>query len=183
MKPGSKFNIDDFIKENTSSADILSQFKGTISEKKSDRILDNMEGLFAEQETRIRKRILIAASEILQNVYMHNEYPLYPAVFLATRTRQGFKIDCGNAVSITRRTVVEKRIREANRKAGGSMRDNARQSEAEVSTPETTEGIASSGLGLLEIRRKAGMPLDFAFTIIDNETFFFHLIVKFNMGE
>ncbi|HPE99084.1 MAG TPA: DUF6272 family protein [Bacteroidales bacterium] len=182
MKPGSKFNIDDFIKENINSSDVLSQFKGTISEKKSDRILDNMEGLFGEQETRIRKRILLAASEILQNVSMHNEYPLYPAVFLATRTRQGFKIDCGNAVSITRRTVVEKRIREANRKAGGSMKDNVRQAEAEKPTiADISNG--SSGLGLLEIRRKAGMPLDFAFTIIDNETFFFHLIVKFNMGE
>lgn len=182
MKPGSKFNIDDFIKENINSSEVLSQFKGTITEKKSDRILDNMEDLFGEQETRIRKRILLASSEILQNVYMHNEYPLYPAVFLATRTRQGFKIDCGNAVSITRRTVVEKRIREANRKAGGSMKDNMRQSEAEKpAIIETANG--STGLGLLEIRRKAGMPLDFAFTIIDNETFFFHLIVKFNMGE
>jgi len=182
MKPGSKFNIDDFIKENINSSEVLSQFKGTITEKKSDRILDNMEDLFGEAETRIRKRILLAASEILQNVYMHNEYPLYPAVFLATRTRQGFKIDCGNAVSITRRTVVEKRIRDANRKAGGSMKDNMRQSEAEKpAIIENTNG--SSGLGLLEIRRKAGMPLDFAFTIIDNETFFFHLIVKFNMGE
>ncbi|HBG70191.1 MAG: hypothetical protein A2W93_10665 [Bacteroidetes bacterium GWF2_43_63] len=182
MKPGSKFNIDDFIKENINSADVISQFKGTISEKKSDRILDNMEGLFGEQETRIRKRILLAASEILQNIYMHNEYPLYPAVFLATRTRQGFKIDCGNAVSITRRTVVEKRIREANRKAGGSMKENVRQADAEKPViAESPNG--SNGLGILEIRRKAGMPLDFAFTIIDNETFFFHLIVKFNMGE
>lgn len=93
MKPGSKFNIDDFIKENINSSDVLSQFKGTISEKKSDRILDNMEGLFGEQETRIRKRILLAASEILQNVSMHNEYPLYPAVFLATRTRQGIRVN------------------------------------------------------------------------------------------
>jgi len=182
MKPGSKFNIDDFIKENINSSEVLSQFKGTISEKKSDRIIDNMEGLFGEQEVRIRKRILLAASEILQNMYMHNEYPLYPAVFLATRTRQGFKIDCGNAVSITRRTVVEKRIREANRKAGGSMKENVRQADAEKpAIIENTNG--STGLGLLEIRRKAGMPLDFAFTIIDNETFFFHLIVKFNMGE
>jgi glutaredoxin-related protein len=182
MKPGSKFNIDDFIKENINSSEVLSQFKGTISEKKSDRIIDNMEGLFGEQEVRIRKRILLAASEILQNMYMHNEYPLYPAVFLATRTRQGFKIDCGNAVSITRRTVVEKRIREANRKAGGSMKENVRQADAEKPViAENPNG--SSGLGLLEIRRKAGMPLDFAFTIIDNETFFFHLIVKFNMGE
>jgi hypothetical protein len=180
MKPGSKFNIDDFIKENIGAAEILSQFKGTISEKKSDRILDNMEDLFGEQEARIRKRILIAASEILQNIYSHNEYPLYPAVFLATRTRTGFKIDCGNAVSITRRTVVEKRIREANRKAGGSIRDNVRQADTEkmASTPGE-----SGGIGFLEIRRKAGMPIDFAFTIIDNETFFFHLIVKFNMGE
>ena len=183
MKPGSKFNIDDFIKENINSAEVLSQFKGTITEKKSDRILDNMESLFSESEIRIRKRILIAASEILQNVYMHNEYPLYPAVFLATRTRQGFKIDCGNAVSITRRTIVEKRIREANRKAGGSIKDNVRQSETTVSSTETNESICSNKLGLLEIRRKAGMPLDFAFTIIDNDTFFFHLIVKFNMGE
>lgn len=181
MKPGSKFNIDDFIKENINTAEVLSQFKGTISEKKSDRILDNMEDLFGEQEIRIRKRILIAASEILQNVVRHNEYPLYPAVFLATRTRQGFKIDCGNAVSITRRTVVEKRIREANRKAGGSMKDNFRQAEADAE--KSAGNDISGGLGLLEIRRKAGMPLDFAFTIIDNETFFFHLIAKFNMGE
>jgi len=183
MKPGSKFNIDDFIRENINSSDVLSQFKGTISEKKSDRILDNMEGLFGEPEMRIRKRILLAASEVLQNIVYHNEYPLYPAVFLATRTRQGFKIDCGNAVSITRRTVVEKRIREANRKAGGSMKDNVRQSEAESEVPVVTDLSNSVGLGLLEIRRKAGMPLDFAFTIIDNDTFFFHLIVKFNMGE
>ena len=181
MKPGSKFNIDDFIRENTGSADILSQFKGTITEKKSDRILDNMEGLFGEAEMRIRKRILLAASEILQNIVFHNEYPLYPAVFLATRTRQGFKIDCGNAVSITRRTVVEKRIREANRKAGGSMKDNVRQTEAEP--PVVADINNQAGLGFLEIRRKAGIPLDFAFTIIDNDTFFFHLIVKFNMGE
>lgn len=87
MKPGSKFNIDDFVKENIGSSEVLTQFKGTISEKKSDRIIDNMEALFGEHENRIRKRILIAASEILQNIYTHNEYPLYPAVFLATRTR------------------------------------------------------------------------------------------------
>lgn len=177
MKPGSKFNIDDFIKENTVAAEVISKFKGTITDRKSDRIIDNMEDLFGEQETRIRKRILIASVEILQNMIKHNEYPLYPAVFLATRTRQGFRIDCGNAVSITRRTVVEKRIRDANRKAGGSIKDNVRQAEAEPSID------GNAGLGLLEIRRKAGMPLDFAFTVIDNDTFFFHLIAKFNMGE
>ncbi len=182
MKPGSKFNIDDFVKENIGSSEVLTQFKGTISEKKSDRIIDNMEALFGEHENRIRKRILIAASEILQNIYTHNEYPLYPAVFLATRTRQGFKIDCGNAVSIARRAIIEKRIREVNRKSGGSMRDNIRQSNAEIVKNENATS-ESNGLGLLEIRRKAGMPLDFAFTIIDDETFFFHLIVKFNMGD
>ncbi len=179
MKPGSKFNIDDFVRENTAAAELLAQFKGTITDRKSDRIIDNMEDLFGEAERKIRKRILIAATEILNNVIRHNEYPLYPAVFLATRTRQGFRIDCGNSVSITRRTVVEKRIRDANRKAGGSMRDNLRQSLAEGDMSVEP----NHGLGLLEIRRKAGMPLDFAFTVIDNDTFFFHLIVKFNMGE
>lgn len=179
MKPGSKFNIDDFIQENTVATDVLSRFKGTINDRKSDRIIDNMEGLFGEPEMRIRKRILIAAVEILQNISRHNEYPLYPAVFLATRTRQGFRIDCGNAVSVIRRTIIEKRIRDVNRKAGGSIRDNYRQAlaDAEISND------GGAGLGLLEIRRKAGMPLDFAFTVIDNDTFFFHLIVKFNMGE
>ncbi|PKP05237.1 MAG: hypothetical protein CVU11_00835 [Bacteroidetes bacterium HGW-Bacteroidetes-6] len=179
MKPGSKFNIDDFIRENTATSEILAQFKGTITDRKSGRILDSMEELFGEHEIRIRKRILIAGVEILQNIIKHNEYPLYPAVFLATRTRQGFRIDCGNAVSILRRTVVEKKIREANRKAGGSIRDNYRQALADSEL--SNEGGA--GLGMLEIRRKAGMPLDFAFTVIDNDTFFFHLIIKFNMGE
>lgn len=62
------------------------------------------------------------------------------------------------------------------------MRDNIRQSNAEIVKNENATS-ESNGLGLLEIRRKAGMPLDFAFTIIDDETFFFHLIVKFNMGD
>ena len=52
MKPGSKFNIDDFVKENIGSSEVLTQFKGTISEKKSDRIIDNMEALFREHENK-----------------------------------------------------------------------------------------------------------------------------------
>lgn len=178
MKPGSRFNIDDFLVENSIASDVLVQFKGTISEKKSDRIIDDMEVLFDEQEKKIRKRILIAAVEILQNVSKHNEYPLYPAVFLAVRNKYGFRIDCGNAISIQRRALVEKFIRDVNRKVAINAKENYRKAldEAELSDK------GGAGLGLLEIRRKAGMPLDFAFTVIDNETYFFHLIVKFNMS-
>ena len=178
MKPGARFNIDDFLVENSVGSEILVQFKGTITEKKSDRILDDMELLFGENEKKIRKRILIAAVEILQNVSKHNEYPLYPAVFLAVRNKMGFRIDCGNALSIQRRTIVEKLIRDANRKVAINAKENYKKALEE--TELNNKGGA--GLGLLEIRRKTGMPLDFAFTVIDDDTYFFHLIVKFNMS-
>jgi hypothetical protein len=175
MKPGSRFNIDDFLVENSVASDILMQFKGTISEKKSDRIIDDMEMLFDEREKLIRKRILIASLEILQNVSQHNEFPLYPSVFLAVRTKQGFRIDCGNAISIQRRALIEKLIRDVNRKVAINDKETYKKA------LEDSE-VSGRGLGLLEIRRKAGMPLDFAFTVIDNDTYFFHFIVKFNMS-
>ncbi len=153
MKPGSRFNIDDFLVENSIASDVLVQFKGTITEKKSDRIIDDMEVLFDDQEKKIRKRILIAAVEILQNVSKHNEFPLYPAVFLAIRNKQGFRIDCGNAISIQRRALIEKLIRDVNRKVAINAKDNYRKAldEAEFSDQ------GGAGLGLLEIRRKSNM--------------------------
>lgn len=173
MKAGSKFNIDEFIKEITIGHDVLLVFKGVLTERKADRILDDMEVHFTPQENTIRQRILLATHEILKNIIQHNEFPLHSSLFVLSRKKGTLVIDAGNVVTLNRRNVIEKRIREVNRKISNNSKDNSKSSPV----------VESEGIGFLEIRRKSGYPLDFSFTILDDDMFFFHLIVRFNLNE
>ncbi|MCX7697338.1 MAG: DUF6272 family protein [Bacteroidales bacterium] len=174
MKSGSKFNIDEFIKEITVGHEVLLIFKGVLTERKADRILDDMEVHFNPQENAIRQRILLATHEILKNIIQHNQFPLHFSLFVLSRKKGTLVIDAGNVVTLDRRNIIEKRIREVNRKLSHNSKEDLKNS---------FQNNSSEGIGFLEIRRKSGYPLDFSFTILDDDMFFFHLIVRFNLNE
>jgi hypothetical protein len=173
MKAGSKFNIDEYIREITVGADVLLTFKGALTERKADRILDDMEIHFNTEEKRNRQKILLTAHEILKNIIEHNEFPLHVSFFILSRKRQILTMDAGNVVTLHSRNIIEKRIREVNRR----FKENQELFTNDVSTEK------NEGLGFLEMRRKSGYPLDFSFILLDDDMYFYHLVVRFNFNE
>lgn len=114
-----------------------------------------------------RKRLFMFVLESLQNVQRHSNRNQHANMSLVvySKTDNGYTVSTGNVISNENIDTLKSKLDEVNKLETEDIRDVYRQmlSNAELSTK------GGAGLGLIEMAKKTGNRLDYAFYPIDNE--------------
>lgn len=122
--------------------------------------------------------------EMMQNVlnYSAERPPINPdpdhalsmGVVVVGQNGEGYFIYCGNRISNKDIAPIRNYIEEIRLLSKEELKNLYKVKRRQAFEP----GAKGAGLGLLEMARKAGKPLDYAFTPIDEEWSFFNLKVQ-----
>jgi len=174
-----KLNKRDLLKSHT----VLLEYEGKVDK---DVLLDTLakmeEALEKEQIDRQKKRKLVnIAIETLQNLQLHSfqaddsDYDIYPAFYL-TKTDGHINIIIGNLIDNSERPLLEDKLNKIN-----SLNDEEIKFLYGVIMEQTVVKFSSkggAGLGLIDMKKKSGRPLDFLFQPIDGSVSYFNLRVS-----
>ena len=165
-------------------------YRGSFTTKVTDTILSFTESNLKNEnvEKRIKKRVFFIIVEGLQNVTRHQstseseELASYPGLFVVQYKPDGYYITTGNLIRSSNKRNIKKLIDTINKLDKNELK--------KYSLEKLDEGKFSekggAGLGLIEIARKSGNKLIYAFSKINNQFSFFYMhskIIDFNAKQ
>ena len=136
----------------------------------------------AGSENSTKKRVFGVMIECLQNITQHSEKEEFrdSNMFMIGTTKDGYIINSGNVI---RREKVQDLARQLH-----SIKNMNESKLKEFSTKliqhESVSGDSGFGLGLVQIARKTGNSIEFAFEEVDEDHLFFTLrtLIDFNQS-
>ncbi len=161
------------------SENLLLGYKGEITDSLTANLLSLAENKLAmvEYNSRLKKKVFHILVEVLQNIY-HNFNDLinapndYKEVFIMIiRGVKSYDIIAGNYLKKQHCMKLQQRIDEVNSMDADSLRAKYR---IRLDQGEFTE-IGRAGLGIMDMVRKSGQPLEYDFLPVDEEYTFFSL--------
>ncbi len=163
------------------SEKLLIGYQGEITESLTTNLLSLAENKLAmvEYNSRLKKKVFHVLVEVLQNIY-HNFNNLskapksYMDIFIMIIKSNGtYEVVSGNYMLSKHTGKLENRINEVNQMDIDILRDEYRKKlDAGVISDE-----GRAGLGIMDMVRKSGNPLDYNFLSIDQNFSFFSLKV------
>lgn len=154
------------------SEKLILGYQGEITESLTTNLLSLAENKLAmvEYNSRLKKKVFHILVEVLQNIY-HNfnnltEAPVkYLDIYiLVIRSKDSYEIVSGNYLLNVDISKLENRIKEVNRMDIDLLREEYRK--------KLDEGVISddgrAGLGIMDMVRKSGSPLDYNFLSVDD---------------
>jgi hypothetical protein len=127
-----------------------------------------------------RKRLFMFVLESLQNVQRHSNKNQHASMSLVvySKTDNGYTVSTGNVISNESIDILKSKLDEVNRLETDDIRNVYRQmlNNAELSNK------GGAGLGLIEMAKKTGNRLDYAFYPIDNEYSYYILSKTVDSG-
>lgn len=165
---------------------VILSFKGIVTAELLTSVLDIMESKMESmnEPPRIKKKVFNVLVECLQNLYHHlNEISenstdenidQKSALLLIVRGKDNFLIRTGNYIKNSKVDELKQRLENINSMDKEELKLYYQNSLN--SSMVSDKGTA--GLGMIDIARKSGNKLDFAFLKINEETSFFCLNVK-----
>jgi hypothetical protein len=162
---------------------VLLEYEGKVDKEVLLDTLAKMEAVLEQQGVdRQKKRKLVnIAIETLQNLQLHSlenggaDYDIYPAFYL-TKTDGLINIIIGNLIDNSERPLLEDKLNKIN-----SLNDEEIKFLYGVIMKQTVVKFSSkggAGLGLIDMKKKSGRPLDFRFQPIDDSVCYFNLRVS-----
>ncbi|MBN2480263.1 MAG: SiaB family protein kinase [Bacteroidales bacterium] len=178
------FNIKEYYSE-LSKGDVILAYKGTISSELINDILEAVEKRLdeANEDSSIKKRIYNILVESLQNLFHHiEEYhqgikeELDPkfGVLVIERENGLYKVTTGNFISSKRIKFLKEKIDKIN----SLTRDELKDMYKFILNHQKLSVKGGGGLGLVDIARKSGKKLEYAFYNYDEHYSFFNLTIK-----
>ncbi len=173
--------------ENIQGSTMEYTYRGSFTTKVTDTILSLTESNLEQEnvEKKIRKRVFFIIVEGLQNVTRHqsssesDELAGYPGLFVVQYKPDGYYITTGNLIKSSREAEIKNLIDKINQLDKDELK--------KYSLEKLDEGEFSekggAGLGLIEIARKSGNNLTYAFEKINDDYSFFYMhskIIGFN---
>jgi len=165
---------------------VILSFKGIVTAELLTSVLDIMESKMESmnEPPRIKKKVFNVLVECLQNLYHHlNEISenstdenidQKSALLLIVRGKDNFLIRTGNYIKNENVDELKERLDNIN-----SMdKDELKLYYQDSLNSSMVSAKGTAGLGMIDIARKSGNKLDFAFLKINEETSFFCLNVK-----
>jgi hypothetical protein len=124
-------------------------------------------------DSTIKRRVFNVMVECLQNITMHSEKSEHVKsnVFMIGFADSGYSIYSGNVIRRDKVEGLTKKILEINTMSEDDLKELYKY----LINNETLTEKSGSGLGLVQIARKTGNPLDFDFQEVDNDYHFFSL--------
>jgi hypothetical protein len=126
-----------------------------------------------DSDATIKTRVFSVMIECLQNITQHSEKSEYlkSNIFMIGHAEKGYSIYSGNVIKNDRVDELKEKIEKINTMSEEELKAFYKFLIRNVSF----SGNSGSGLGLIQIARKTGNPLDFDFEQIDDDHYFFSL--------
>ncbi len=178
-----QFNIFDFYSDMEKN-NVLLSFKGAINDDLVAAITSLIEKKmeFKNETPKVKKKVFNILVECLQNLYHHNadlnkdENTDMSVVVMIAKNVEGYSIVTGNLIDDVKVDSFKSKLEEIN--------SLDKQGLKELYKTVLTEGKFSeaggAGLGLIDIGRKSGEPLEYGFIPFNDNYSFFSLNVKIN---
>ena len=178
------FNLKDYYND-LSKGDVILAYKGSIT---SDLINDVLEGVEkkleeVQEESKTRKKIYNVLVESMQNLFHHiEEYhegineDLDPkfGVLVIEKENGLYKVTTGNFVNSTKIKFLKEKIDKINSLTKDELKDMYKF----ILNHQKLSAKGGGGLGLVDIARKTGNKLEYAFYNYNNNYYFFNLTIR-----
>lgn len=166
----------DEVRSRMNENQIMLCYRGEMSQEIVVALLNLTENKLsqANSDSSIRSRVFSVMVECLQNITQHSEKSEFMTsnVFMIGYTAdKGYSIYSGNVINGGKVEELREKIVRINTMTEEELKDFYKY----MIRNGSSSGGSGSGLGLIQIARKTGKPLDFDFEKLDNEHYFFSL--------
>jgi hypothetical protein len=174
------FNVENYLTDQT-TGDIVLKYKGNIDSDVINHVLDTVEGKMVEvnEQAKLRKKVYNVLVESLQNLYHHvdpvpedfeDQSSERYGLLIVKKIENGYMIITGNFVDAEHIEKLEEKIKRINR----SSHEEIKELYKFILNHQKISQKGGGGLGLVDIARKTGNPLDYSFKKYnDNHSFFY----------
>ncbi|MCB0482064.1 MAG: SiaB family protein kinase [Flavobacteriales bacterium] len=171
------------IADRMSTDDIVLTYQGKLDAQILDKLLHFSEAILTERNVDkvLRKKIFIILVESLQNCYKHQMVDglgeLMDFTVALTHEDDGFHLVLGNYMTLHDRDALKEKLDDIN------SLDQKQLNNKYIEVLDNGEQTASggSGLGLIELARKSGNPLQYSFTNASDEMAYF--VMQINISK
>jgi uncharacterized protein DUF6272 len=180
------FDIEDYFSDQTNGDTILF-YKGNVDSDVINHVLDTVEGKMVEvdEQSKLRKRVYNVLVESLQNLYHHvdrvpedfeDQTAEKYGLLVVKKVEGGYKIVTGNFVQSENIEKLEEKIKRINRSSNEEIKELYKF----ILNHQRISAKGGGGLGLVDIARKTGNKLDYAFKKYNEKYSFFYLDILVN---
>ena len=174
------FNIENYFSDQPKDNVIL-MYKGNVDSDVINHVLDSVEEkmVAVNDNPKLRKKVYNVLVESLQNLFHHVDK--VPADFeeqvekygllVVKKVDSGYKIVTGNFVQTENIEKLEEKIKRINR----STHEEIKELYKFILNHQRISAKGGGGLGLVDIARKTGNKLDYAFVKYNDSYSFFYL--------
>jgi hypothetical protein len=154
---------------------IMLSYRGEISQDIVIALLNLAENKLTRStpDLNIKSRVFSVMIECLQNITQHSEKNdhLNSNIFMIGHAEDSYTIFSGNVMKSEKVETLREKLVKINFMSEEELREFYKY----LIKIETLSGKTGSGLGLIQIARKTGKPLEFDFKKLDEEYSFFSL--------
>lgn len=176
------FDVEEYFSKLNGQNVVLS-YKGGITSDVINQLLEGIENKLtqANVDIKVRKKIYNVLVESLQNLFHHVED--LPAEFIGgdkenkfgiiiiTKTEEGYLISTGNFINSSKIKPLKDKIDKINSLTQDELKDMYKF----ILNHQKLTAKGGGGLGLVDIARKTGNKIDYAFQNFNNDYYFFNL--------
>lgn len=172
--------VDLLFKNLKEEGETIFSYKGEISEDIIKKILFELEDISAKYGKRVKRKLFFISVELLQNVYHHalskenvkleNVHCLFIVSLVNDKL---FKISSGNFVGKDKYLKIVSRIEQLNLMSDEELRKLYKRV---LNNKEFSEK-GGGGLGMIDIRRKTEMPINYNKVSFNKNLYFFNFSV------
>jgi len=173
------FNIENYFSDQPKD-NIILYYKGNVDSDVINHVLDSVEEkmVAVDEQPKLRKKVYNVLVESLQNLYHHvdkvpadfEEQAEKYGLLVVRKVTEGYRIVTGNFVQAENMEKLEEKIKRINR----STHEEIKELYKFILNHQRISAKGGGGLGLVDIARKTGNKLDYAFvTYNDNHSFFY----------
>jgi hypothetical protein len=178
------FNLKDYYQD-LSKGDVILAYKGSITSELINDVLEGVEKKLdeAHEESKTRKKIYNVLVESMQNLFHHiEEYhegvtedidPKF-GVLVIEKENDLYKVTTGNFVNSTKIKFLKEKIDKINSLTKDELKDMYKF----ILNHQKLSAKGGGGLGLVDIARKTGNKLEYAFYNYNNNYYFFNLTIR-----
>jgi hypothetical protein len=178
------FKLSEYYNE-LSNGDVLLAYKGTISSKLINDVLEVVETKLdkSNESGKTRKKLYNVLVESMQNLYHHIEEKheninedLDPKFGVIVILKEGelYKVNTGNFVNSKKIKFLKEKIDKINSLSKDELKDMYKF----ILNHQKLSAKGGGGLGLVDIARKTGHKLEYKFHNYNNDYYFFNLTIK-----
>lgn len=183
------FEIENYVTEQGKNNTILF-YKGNVDSDVINHVLDTVEDKMVEvnEQSKLRKKVYNVLVESLQNLYHHvdkvpedfeDQSSEKFGMLVVQKVDSGYKIITGNFVHAENIEKLEEKIKRINR----SSHEEIKELYKFILNHQRISAKGGGGLGLVDIARKTGNKLEYAFKEYNDKYSFFYLNILVDERE